>query len=100
MKLTSLLSVKLTPNEGPKPGTNGTPRTDPEFVRTSLMRYWRRDRMSDWQFRIWEFTSKVKHLFGRHTYVPSERWDFNEETGEAMVGFEGVVCWLCDARIG
>lgn len=52
------------------------------------------DVMDDNAYAGWIRVSHIKHFFGIHTYIPTERWD--KETDS--VRYVGECCWLCDAR--
>lgn len=36
----------------------------------------------------------LRHLIGRHTWIPLEVWDRDRGT----ITLEGVACWRCDER--
>jgi hypothetical protein len=79
--------------------SSGTRPTDLNSVSTWLSRYWNRKKaMTDRQFYWWRFTSKIKHWFGIHAWVPLEDWKHVEDHG--FIEIIGYSCWHCPARKG
>jgi hypothetical protein len=81
-------------------GADGQPDTAPPFETTSVLgerlsenlrTVWKRDRMDDLTYRFWDAAATVRHWFGFHTMVPTERWDLDA----GSIQFVGRTCWKC-----
>lgn len=91
MQHTSSLSVNTTTS-----GRDGRRLTDPNSVSIWRQQISKRPKMTDLEFRFWQTWTKVKHIFGAHSWVPSETWTWVED--HAIVELTGFVCWRCPAR--
>lgn len=76
-------------------GTNGTPPTDPFSEPTSEMESRLRERLSyspNLSFHLMSAKASFWHLFGIHTMIEHEEWDFDAGT----VRLTGRICWKCE----
>lgn len=96
-------SAKGTPRTDDGLGSSGTPRTDRSSEPTSEMErrlheqlsaHWQRPSMDRLAFTWWTLLATIRHVFGIHTMIPLEEWDFVEE----VVQLKGSICWKCDHR--
>lgn len=67
-----------------------TPESEPGFGWSISIR-------SELSFHLWEAKAKLRHLFGRHTFIDIEDW--TKESGIDVITIIGQECWLCPARI-
>lgn len=54
--------------------------------------------MTDRQFLWWRIKTWFFHLYGAHTWVPTEDWKVTE--GYVEIEIVGYSCWVCPARKG
>lgn len=79
-----------------------SPERQPEFG-------WRVSIRAELAFRLWEATTRLRHVFGRHTFIDVEDWSScpNDTDGDGNCGrncphpiqIVAQECWLCPARM-
>lgn len=100
-------SARGTLRLGAERATSGTPTESTEQpsgptskmerqLHEQLSAHWKRTSMVRVQFVWWNLMVSIKHLFGIHTMIPVEEWDFEAGT----VTMCGLICWKldCDYR--
>jgi hypothetical protein len=79
-------------------GVDGRPLTVLNSERTFEANFrwydrWQDDRYGAMLFLWWEMKAKIRHRFGKHTWVHVESYDWTED--EEHQEFSAEVCWGC-----
>jgi hypothetical protein len=81
------------------PGAAGSPVKPPERPPGFG---WRVSIRSELAFRLWEAMARLKHAFGRHTFIDVEDWSgqmWTDDRRQVIVPIVAQECWLCPRRV-